>query len=430
MNSGSGTALGTPPGSPAPRAAAVTFDARLGGLTWLALKGFLLSLVTFGIYRFWYVTNLRRFFWSRTALDGSPAEYTGTGKELFLGFLVALAILVPIYLGLFAVSLLAPALAPFSVVISFLFLFLLGQYAIFRGRRYRAMRTLWRGIRLGQDGSGLAYAARAGGWWLLTAWTFGLTFPFLRASLERYRINHTLVGTSRMTSTARGRSVLGPWLLLYVVGLGPLIGLFVALLVAADFSLPDDLLVPKPGGKPGETVFNPDYAGSNIGLIAQLGGYVATVCVPAALLLIPYYRARETRAFTNAASLGTARLVSTLRARQFYWPYIVYMLSILGFLLVLGAVGVLLVLAAQSTGEVGVLHWLVILVYLVGAPLFAVLYVRVVQARLWAAVATSTAVTDAGALEAVVASARGAGSGLQEGLADALDVGGALQIGI
>jgi uncharacterized membrane protein YjgN (DUF898 family) len=429
MTSASGTQLGTHRSSPAPRVAAVTFDSRSKGLTWLALKGFLLSLATFGIYRFWYVTNLRRFFWERTAVDRSPAEYTGTGKELFLGFLVALAILVPIYLGLFVASLVVPAIAPFSAAISFVFLFLLGQFAIYRGRRYRAMRTLWRGIRLGQDGSGLAYAALAGGWWLLTLCTLGLAFPFMRASLERYRINHTLIGTSRMHSTARGRSLLVPWLLLYVVGLGPLIALGIALLFAADFSLPHDIVVPKPGGKAGQTMFNPAYATSSIGLIAQAIGFVAMVCVPAALMLIPYYRARETRAFMRAASLGRASLVSTLRARQFYWPYIVYMLSVLGSLLVLGVAAGLLIFAAQASGDAAMLRWLVVPVYLVGAPLFAVLYVRVVQARLWAAVASSTAVTDPEALDAVLASARGAGSGLQEGLADALDVGGALQIG-
>ncbi|MEH3144895.1 MAG: YjgN family protein [Methylobacterium frigidaeris] len=413
----------------APQQTRVTFDDRLGGLTALALKGFFLSLVTFGIYRFWYVTNIRRFFWSRTALDGSPAEYTGTGRELFLGFLVALAILVPVYLGLFALSLVVPALAPVSVAVSFVTLFLLGQYAIYRGRRYRAMRTLWRGIRLGQDGSGFAYAARAGGWWLLVYVTLGLAFPFMRASQERYRINHTLVGTSRMTSTARGRSVLGPWLLFYLVGLGPLIGFGLALLVAADFSLPDDLVVPNPEGKPGDTILNPAYAGTRIGLIAHVLVYAATVCIPAALLLIPYYRASETRAFVSAARLGGVRLASTLRARQFYRAYLVYLLSALGFLLVLGLAGGLLVFAAQGTG-IGAVHWLIVLLYPVGAALFAVLYVRVVQARLWAAVATSTVVENPEELAAVVASARGAGSGLQEGLADALDVGGALQIGL
>jgi uncharacterized membrane protein YjgN (DUF898 family) len=291
------------------------------------------------------------------------------------------------------------------------------------------MRTLWRGIRLGQDGSGLAYAARAGAWWLLVFLTFGVAFPFMRASLERYRINHTLVGTSRMTSTARGRSVLGPWLLFYVVALGPLIWLGLALLAAADFSLPTDLLVPRPGGKPGETILNPAYAGSNIGLIANTLLFATAVCIPAALLLIPFYRARETRAFMRAARLGGVHLASSLRARDFYWPYIVYGLSLLGIFLALGFVTGVMVFAAQNAG-VSVIHWIVILAYLVGLPLFAVLYVRLVQARLWAAVATSTVVVNPEELAAVLASSRGAGSGLQEGLADALDVGGALQIGL
>ncbi|RZK82862.1 MAG: DUF898 family protein, partial [Methylobacterium sp.] len=197
------------------RTGQVAFDTRLRGLTGLAIVGFLLSLVTFGIYRFWYMTDLRRFFWSRTVVDGSPAEYTGTGRELFLGFLVALALLIVIYVGLFGLAIALPALAPYSAIVSFVLLFLVGQFAIYRGRRYRAMRTLWRGIRLGQDGSGLVYAARAALWWTLTLATLGLAYPFMRASLERYRIRHTRVGTSRMASEARGRTLLGPWLLFY-----------------------------------------------------------------------------------------------------------------------------------------------------------------------------------------------------------------------
>ncbi len=142
----------------------VAFDRSAAGLTGLVVKGFLLSLVTFSIYRFWYITNLRRFFWSRTVVAGSPAEYLGRGKELFLGFLVALAILVPVYLVLFILGFAVPRLEPLVPFLSAVFLFLLGQYAIFRGRRYRASRTRWRGIRLGQDGSAFAtWCARACG---------------------------------------------------------------------------------------------------------------------------------------------------------------------------------------------------------------------------------------------------------------------------
>lgn len=418
----------------AQRTGLVGFDRTLAGLTGIAIKGFLLSLVTFGIYRFWYITNLRRFFWSRTTVDGSPGEYTGNGKELFLGFLVALAILVPIYLGIFALSILSPKLAPFGGALSFIVIFLLGQFAIYRGRRYRAGRTLWRGIRLGQDGSALTYAGLAAGWWLLTVLSLGLAFPFMRASLERYRIRHTLIGTSRMESSARGTAILPYWLLFYAVALLPVLACALYVLAATKFSIPADLFVPN-AGKPGSFSINPAYAGTSIMTALVVFGFVAPLGFTAAVLLVPFYRARETKVFMDAASLGPVRLRSSLKARQFYWPYIVYFLSLLGFGVMIGVVAGVLALIAATVGKDGgtvvqVLAALAIFAgYLGGVLFFAVLYVRVIQARLWAAVAESTTVEDVGALNAILASARGPGSGLNEGLADALDVGGALEIG-
>ncbi len=414
------------------RAARIDFDRQAKGLTGIVVKGTLLSLITFGIYRFWYITNLRRYFWSRTSVAGSPGEYTGRGKELFLGFLVALAILIPIYLVLFGLGLAYPPLAPFAGPISFVFLFLLGQYAIFRGRRYRASRTLWRGIRLGQDGSAVTYVAMATGWWLLTFLTFGLAFPYMRASLERYRINHTLVGDSRMASTASGTSVLLPWLLFYAVALLPIIATSILFLVANHFTIPGDLLIPDPDGDAGDLSLNPKYADSNYEfygaiLLGSLG-----FGVPIALLLIPFYRARETKVFLEAASLGAARLSSSLKARQFYWPYILYFLSLIGFVVVVGfvfGVAAMLIAGEPSDGVVALLVTAGVLAYLAALLLFAVLFVRIVTVRLWHAVAATTQIENADALEAVLASSRRVGSGLNEGLADALDVGGALEIG-
>lgn len=420
----------TPPGFGGRRT--VEFDRRAAGLTGLAIRGLLLSLITFGIYRFWYMTQLRRFFWSRTLVDGSPGEYTGTGRELFLGFLVALAILVPIYIAIFAVSVLVAPLAPFAGLLSFATLFLLGKFALYRGRRYRASRTLWRGLRLGQDGSAVLYAARAAGWWLLTLLTLGLAFPFMRAALERYRLRHTLIGTTRMGSDATGRSILLPWLLLYAAALLPVIAAGLAFLAANDFAVPTDLLVPRPDGKAGGLALNPAYQGTRVaaygvGVLAAAG--LGLCLVP---LLLPYYRARETRAFMATARLGSARLVSTLRARQFYWPYVLYVLSLVAFVGLVGAVMWFMTRAATAAGGSGA-HWAVALgglaFYLGGALLLAVLNVRVIQARLWGAIAATTTIDDPEALNRLSAADRGSGSGLQEGLADALDVGGALQIG-
>ena len=71
----------------------------------LVTRGAWLELLTLGFYRFWLATDMRRHLWSHTSVDGDAAEYTGTTKELFLGFLFALAILAPIYLLYFLVAL-------------------------------------------------------------------------------------------------------------------------------------------------------------------------------------------------------------------------------------------------------------------------------------------------------------------------------------
>ena len=59
-------------------------------LSALVIKGFLLQLLTLGIYRFWYVTDLRRLYWGHTTIGGEPLDYTGRAMELLKGFFVAL----------------------------------------------------------------------------------------------------------------------------------------------------------------------------------------------------------------------------------------------------------------------------------------------------------------------------------------------------
>src|SRR5262244_3775560 len=65
----------------------------------LLIRGAALLMITLGIYRFWLVTDVRRFLWSNTEIAGEALEYTGTALELLLGFLVAIALLIPIYAG-------------------------------------------------------------------------------------------------------------------------------------------------------------------------------------------------------------------------------------------------------------------------------------------------------------------------------------------
>lgn len=170
----------------------------------LVARGAGLELVTLGFYRFWLVTDVRRHLWANTVVDGDAAEYTGRGRELLIGFLIAMAILMPIYLGYFLIGIEAErwqALASFPLIAAF---YVFGQFAIYRARRYRLTRTIWRGVRFWMDGSGWAYAARATLWGVLAILTLGIAMPWRAAALERYKMRHSWYGDLQGDFEGRG----------------------------------------------------------------------------------------------------------------------------------------------------------------------------------------------------------------------------------
>jgi hypothetical protein len=138
------------------------FDGPRRPLFWLLLRNFLLTIVTLGIYRFWAKTRVRKFFWQRTKLLDEPLEYLGTGGELFVGFLIAIVVLVPfgaVYSLLqFLMVGMEGALPIIIQVVYYTIIAFLIPVAIYRMRRYRLTRTAWRGVRFGLDGSALRYA--------------------------------------------------------------------------------------------------------------------------------------------------------------------------------------------------------------------------------------------------------------------------------
>jgi uncharacterized membrane protein YjgN (DUF898 family) len=179
---------------PAPRSDRLAFSGRRADFRRLVIRGTALELVTVGFYRFWLATDMRRHLWSNTAVEGDAAEYTGTAKELLIGFLFALAILAPIYLAYFLVGLEAERIKAFASLPLGIFFYLFAQFAIYRARRYRLTRTVWRGVRFWMTGSGVGYAWRAGLWALLSVLTLGFAVPWAKASLERYKMRHTAYG--------------------------------------------------------------------------------------------------------------------------------------------------------------------------------------------------------------------------------------------
>ena len=93
----------------------VTWRGSPWSLTGLSFLNFLLSVVTLGIYSFWGKTEVRKRIWSSVRLNGEPLVYTGTGKELFLGFLIIFGVfLLPAFAILVALQLMLGDAHPIS----------------------------------------------------------------------------------------------------------------------------------------------------------------------------------------------------------------------------------------------------------------------------------------------------------------------------
>lgn len=212
------------PSAPAPAATTHTIDyvGPTGTLYLIFIKNILLTLVTLGFYRFWAKTRLRRFLWGNTRVDGEALEYTGTGKELFLGFLKAVVILLPTFgaLELAQVFFDEDQLLAFAAlsVLKLVLVFGLIYAGTFAASRYRMSRTTWRGIRFQQLGSMWRYAgiAMLGG--LLTALTLTLYGPFNRARLMRYEADNLRFGSGVFRFTGEGKTLFASYVKYWAIG--------------------------------------------------------------------------------------------------------------------------------------------------------------------------------------------------------------------
>lgn len=203
----------------------LTFDhvGRLGPIIALAFKIFLLNIVTLTIYRFWGRTEVRRYLWGQTTINGEPLEYTGTGLELLLGFIVAvLFVFAP--LGGIAIwaQLALPPASPLQIGIFaglyVIFFYLIGV-GTYQAWRYRLSRTAWQGVRLQLDGSAWLYGLAVMGFTLLNIITLGLLTPVVDLALTRRIARNTSYGNRLFKFEAHAGQLYPSFILAIVLGL-------------------------------------------------------------------------------------------------------------------------------------------------------------------------------------------------------------------
>lgn len=203
----------------------------------IAFTNLLLTLVTLGFYRFWATTRTRTYLWSRTRFIDERLEWTGTGKELFFGFLMVLLLLgLPFLFLQFGVQALAlrgfGGLAAALGVAAALMIYLMVGIARFRALRYRLSRTFWHGIRGGSDDSGLRYGFSYIYKNIIGIVPFWLLVPWAMVSLWNERWNKMSFGPHPFLSSARAGPLIKRFLLFYLAPF--LIALMIFAIVATQ----------------------------------------------------------------------------------------------------------------------------------------------------------------------------------------------------
>jgi uncharacterized membrane protein YjgN (DUF898 family) len=196
----------------------------------IAATNVLLIIVTLGIYRFWATARQRRYLWSRTEVIGDRLEWSGTGKEMFIGFLIVMAVLLPFFgfIQFLFPAMLARGKEGAAVGIISLFyigLIYLGGFARFRALRYRLSRSWWRGIRGGSDEPGWNYGGEYLGRLALSLMTFWIVWPWAATRLWNGRWNQMSFGQLQFRTNLDAEGLKRRWAAVYLV---PLAAFFVA----------------------------------------------------------------------------------------------------------------------------------------------------------------------------------------------------------
>lgn len=203
----------------------------------IAITNALLTICTLGIYRFWAAARQRRYLWSHTHVIDDLLEWTGTGKEMFIGFLIVIAILAPFFLF---IQFLFPALvahgkaaAAFGVIFLFeIAFFYLAGFARFRALRYRLSRTYWHGIRGGSNDPGWNFGGEYLGRQALSFMTLFIVYPWAATRLWNARWNAMSFGPIAFRARLTAAELKTRWALVYLV---PIIAALLS--TAAYFSL-------------------------------------------------------------------------------------------------------------------------------------------------------------------------------------------------
>jgi uncharacterized membrane protein YjgN (DUF898 family) len=175
-----------------------------GKITGILIINQILTVLTLGIYYPWARASYMQYVYNETEYIDTRFVFHGTGKEMFIGFLKAIGVLIVMYGILFGCFFSGVGIIMLlGILLFFTAILLLAPIAIHGSLRYRLSRTSWRGIHFGYRGNLKEFIKLYLTHGLLTVITFGIYSSWFTVEVRKYVFNTCVLETFNLILKAQ-----------------------------------------------------------------------------------------------------------------------------------------------------------------------------------------------------------------------------------
>jgi len=184
----------------------LTFYGEGSKLFGITIVNAIFTVLTLGLYYPWAKVAKLHYLYHETEFEGSRFEFHGKGKEVFKGFIKAMAILALVYALIISGQLMMEnwIIGLVLMLTAYAILAFLIPLAIHGAARYRLSRTSWRGIHFGYRGDRKELVNIFVKGVLLSIVTFGIYSFWLAIQIRKYVIGHVRFGSISFSYEGKG----------------------------------------------------------------------------------------------------------------------------------------------------------------------------------------------------------------------------------
>lgn len=183
----------------------------------------ILQVITFNFYYPWAKAAKLDYLYEQTEFAGSRFKFHGTGKEMFIGYLKMLAIIIVIYGGFWFAK--ANEQIALGTLLLYGGLIVVYPLAIHGTAKYRLSRSSWRGIFFGYRGELGELFAKFFIGILVSVFTLGIYWSWVEVDLRKYVTKNIRFGSVEFDFVGKGAD-------LFLIKLKYIIFIFAAIIFA------------------------------------------------------------------------------------------------------------------------------------------------------------------------------------------------------